>query len=112
VIFPGYSGSSTNKTDRHDIAEILLKVALNTINQLNQPYFHHIPHPTIFHLLFTEQNVLWSSRLHRPLSPLTASYISHNMLYQVYVNCQQQRFTLMAVNWIASYLEMKFSFYH
>ena len=26
-------GSSTTKTDRHDIAEILLKVALNTINQ-------------------------------------------------------------------------------
>jgi hypothetical protein len=25
--------SSTNKTDRHDIAEILLKVVLNTINQ-------------------------------------------------------------------------------
>jgi len=29
--------SSTNKTDRHDITEILLKVALNTINQTNQP---------------------------------------------------------------------------
>ena len=29
--------SSTNKTDRHDITEILLKVALKTINQLNQP---------------------------------------------------------------------------
>jgi hypothetical protein len=28
--------SSTNKTDHQDIAEILLKVALNTIN-LNQP---------------------------------------------------------------------------
>ena len=27
--------SSTNKTDRHDIAEILLKVALNTIKQTN-----------------------------------------------------------------------------
>ena len=27
------SVSSINKTDRHDIAEILLKVALNTINQ-------------------------------------------------------------------------------
>jgi len=27
------SVSSTNKTDRHDITEILLKVALNTINQ-------------------------------------------------------------------------------
>ena len=25
--------SSTDKTDRHDITEILLKVALNTINQ-------------------------------------------------------------------------------
>ena len=25
------SGSSTNKTDRHDITKILLKVALNTI---------------------------------------------------------------------------------
>ena len=27
--------SSTNKTDRHDIAKILLKVALNTIKQAN-----------------------------------------------------------------------------
>jgi hypothetical protein len=32
--------SSTTKTDRHDIAEILLKVALSTINQIksNFPY--------------------------------------------------------------------------
>jgi len=30
---PGTPVSSTNKTDRHDIPEILLKVALNTINQ-------------------------------------------------------------------------------
>jgi hypothetical protein len=30
---PGTPVSSTNKTDCHDIAEILLKVALNTINQ-------------------------------------------------------------------------------
>jgi hypothetical protein len=29
----GIPASSTTKTDRHDIAEILLKVALNTINQ-------------------------------------------------------------------------------
>jgi len=27
---------STNKTDRYDIIEILLKVVLNTINQPNQ----------------------------------------------------------------------------
>jgi hypothetical protein len=30
--------SSTNNTDRHDIAEILLKVALNTINLHPFPY--------------------------------------------------------------------------
>jgi hypothetical protein len=30
---PGPPVSSTNKTDRHDISEILLKVALNTIKQ-------------------------------------------------------------------------------
>jgi hypothetical protein len=29
--------SSTNKTDRHDITEILLRVALNTINQTTKP---------------------------------------------------------------------------
>jgi hypothetical protein len=29
---PGTPVSSTNKTDSHDITEILLKVALNTIN--------------------------------------------------------------------------------
>jgi hypothetical protein len=28
--------SSTNKIDRHDIAEILLKVALSTIKQTNK----------------------------------------------------------------------------
>ena len=31
VVFSRSSVSSTNKTDRHDITEILLKVALNTI---------------------------------------------------------------------------------
>jgi hypothetical protein len=34
---PGPPVSSTNKTDRHDIAEKLLKVALNTIKPTNQP---------------------------------------------------------------------------
>ena len=33
---PGPPVSSTNKTDRHDITEILLKVALNTIKQTKQ----------------------------------------------------------------------------
>jgi hypothetical protein len=33
VVISGDSGSSTTKTNCHDIAEILLKVALSTINQ-------------------------------------------------------------------------------
>ena len=34
-----FSGvSSTNKTDRHDITEILLKVVLNSIKQTNKQY--------------------------------------------------------------------------
>jgi hypothetical protein len=33
---PGTPASSTTKTGRHDIAGILLKVALNTKNQINQ----------------------------------------------------------------------------
>ena len=50
--YPGTPASSITKTGRHDIAEILLKVALNTINQIkpNQiksillyMYFHMTP---------------------------------------------------------------------
>ena len=35
---PGTPASSTTKTGRHDIAEILLKVTLNTKNQSINPY--------------------------------------------------------------------------
>jgi hypothetical protein len=36
---PGIPASSTTKTGRHDIAEILLKVALNTKNQIHSRSF-------------------------------------------------------------------------
>jgi hypothetical protein len=36
-LVPGAPISSTNKTDRHDIAEILFKVALNTIALTSNP---------------------------------------------------------------------------
>jgi hypothetical protein len=39
VVFPGTTFSSTNKTDRQDITETLLKVPLNTI-VLTLPDFH------------------------------------------------------------------------
>ena len=39
----GHPVSSTNKTDHHDITEILLKVALSTIKQTNQVETSNIP---------------------------------------------------------------------
>jgi hypothetical protein len=40
--FPGTPASSTNKIGRHDIAEILSKVALNTINQSKINEMHEV----------------------------------------------------------------------
>jgi hypothetical protein len=56
---PGTPISSTNKTDRHDITEILLKVALNTMKQkskiingfgLSHECRKHFLYSVIFHL--------------------------------------------------------------
>jgi hypothetical protein len=41
---PDSPASSTTKTGRHDIAEILLKVALSTINKYNQTDFVFVPY--------------------------------------------------------------------
>jgi hypothetical protein len=40
--YPGTPASSITKTGRHDIAEILLKVVLNTINQIKSNQFYYI----------------------------------------------------------------------
>ena len=43
VVFNGYSCSPTSKTDRHDITDILLKVALNnTLTLTLNPCKHHL----------------------------------------------------------------------
>ena len=39
-----FSGSSTNKTDRHDITEILLKMALNKQTLCKHPSYTRIKH--------------------------------------------------------------------
>ena len=52
VSTPGTTVSPTNKTDRHDISEILLKVALNTIKQTNkQPKLMFSCVITVFYLM-------------------------------------------------------------
>ena len=52
---PGTPASSTTKTGHHDIAEILLKVALNTINKsINQSINQSINHFTFnFTFMYT-----------------------------------------------------------
>ena len=42
MVLSGTQASSTTKTGRHDIAEILLKVALNTKNQINHHFYIYI----------------------------------------------------------------------
>jgi hypothetical protein len=45
---PGIPASSTTKTGRHDIAEILLEVALSTINHVfNAPFYPYITHAAL-----------------------------------------------------------------
>jgi hypothetical protein len=45
---PGPAVSFTNKTEHHDIIEILLKVALNTIRQTNQPHCSKLPSKLLY----------------------------------------------------------------
>jgi hypothetical protein len=49
--------SSTNKTDRHDITEILLKVELNTINQTFKTSNHRLILATVITLLYYIINI-------------------------------------------------------
>jgi hypothetical protein len=62
---PGPLVSSTNKTDHQDIAEILLKVALNTIEETNCPLYICWPKDNILStslLIFKirESSVVWN----------------------------------------------------
>ena len=47
VVISGDSGSFTTKTNCHDIAEILLKMALNTINQISYTLVYNSLHLSI-----------------------------------------------------------------
>ena len=63
---PGTPVSSTNKTDHHDVAEILLKVALNTIKQTNIKKFLVLIylHITFIILLFYYISLTWMNNIY------------------------------------------------
>jgi len=55
---PGTLASSTTKTGCHNIAEILLKVALNTKNQIKSiMLFENVLHKLKNVLVLTEENI-------------------------------------------------------
>jgi hypothetical protein len=73
-IFLGTPVSSTNKTDNHDITELLLKVALNTIT-LYGVSTHYAIEKSMLNILWNEENV-WS----------LIQEIKHNQLYVTYAS--------------------------
>ena len=66
MVFSGYSVSSTNKTERHNIADILLKMAINTIPP--PPPHTHTQKSMSLHIVcilsFENQTNLWLSKLY------------------------------------------------
>jgi hypothetical protein len=66
---PGPLVSSTNKTDHHDITEILLKMALNTIKQTNLNAIF------VFTVVYIRCKVYWGIIVHRfVIHPFTTVY--------------------------------------
>ena len=77
--------SSTNKTDRHDTTEILLKVALDTINQtlfcVFNTTFNNISAISWRSVLLVEETGVHGEENHRPVASHCKVY--HIMLYWV-----------------------------
>jgi hypothetical protein len=70
---PGTPASSTTKTGRHDTAEILLKVALNTKNQKSNQNHSLKPH--------INDNILFN-----PFTPLINNIPMHSFYFQLINN--------------------------
>ena len=80
--------SSTNKTDHHDITEILLKVTLNTITLTLTPFISHICikiYVSYWIFCHLQGDITHNSQICRPFSTYSAySYIPtfHRFLLQ------------------------------
>ena len=79
---PGTPASSTTKSGHHDIAEIFLKVVLNTKNQKNQSYL--LSAPILYHYVINIGAVvvmtIWQLDLQLPMLsvPITTNVVSSN----------------------------------
>ena len=91
----GIPVSSTNKTDRHDITEILLKVSLNTINHVQTKFTHKLYITNYYISLEFKKSKLFVNEL-CPLkrqnvlvSTLTSKFIHRqiliNFIHKIYI---------------------------
>ena len=87
--FTGTPVSSTNKTHRHDITEILLKVALSTINQ---PTFFdlRILITPLVSLSFSRNIIVDISVTYRHLQYTVSYYVCHTAFQKLYIAMQRE----------------------
>jgi hypothetical protein len=92
--------SSTNKTDLHDIAEILLKVALSTINQTNK---HTVPK---LNRKVVERSIIILTSIYRSAVMIHCRWMSPHFLNKtmrfIYVVVYVKRISTLANNWVCS----------
>jgi hypothetical protein len=80
---PGPTVSSTDKTDHHDITEMLLKVTLNTIKQTNVVEFSYL---LISFLPFSPLNPFGPMSPFIPLVPSIPLTPLYHMVIQISIN--------------------------
>jgi hypothetical protein len=83
---PGPQVSSTNKTDHHDIIEILLKVALNTIKQTNNGHCQlGVDHHSL--LLDRSSGWIWSDLKTQQLFLIKIFFFKRTWYQQFFLHC-------------------------
>jgi hypothetical protein len=90
---PGTPFSSTNNTDRHDITEILLKVALNTITLTLTPKLTHLTQLLmILYLFFLLRNYTNGTKLtSTPIAsePVTSMHFNPGSWRQICITTEK-----------------------
>ena len=93
---PGPPVYSTNKTDRHDLTEILLKVALNIIQQTSNPYNDHNIYRLFYITILSTTCIVQcqdTCYVHNQVKIITSVKLSENIYFvQRYINLENFNF--------------------
>ena len=88
--------SSINKTDRHDLTEILLKVALNIIQQTSNPYNDHNIYRLFYITILSTTCIVQcqdTCYVHNQVKIITSVKLSENIYFvQRYINLENFNF--------------------